>query len=618
MTQTMIDELRTEHLMVAGLVLLYITTRFVWWVGKLLKVEEGLFFPGFEFCQWVHKNAPKWRRRSADWITTIPQRISVIGFLSSLLWPVVVLLNLLLLAQVLEMYFPSETRVTIPYFGSYAVFPLLMGALFSIAQSMFGVVAGETGKKSVATLFILILILTIGIEMRLAYERAVYLEGGQGGADTTMTDRVISQGPLVAALVAFVVPVAHSVLGFLALPRFIFPGVGYVFRLGFGLALGVWAIFCSFFFAFHDATPISLPGAVGNLKKKAERLLDNAEETAGKVGQQEKNVSLLVEMQEPFPKLRDKVAALKAAGERARTEWKKDLDEINAELKESRSAETCEDLGQRLSALAAGISTKPSGIVTEADQLDGLLRDLPAAAQNWDARFVPLKTALPALKSEVSRREDLVRETEEERLNLIGILRPPKRKAEKTNNSEPAEEREFDEPLEAQLNELRKRAMCAPDPIDKQWALKEHTKCLEVLGAEVNNDLREAENKLNGLTHRISELESNSAEAAQNPPERPKNSELTAARNELAVTRREIVAAANQYTKLVRRLEKAIYKKEGMIEDAGLYSGQRRRFFLWEFFAWIGRTFSEIIEFIMGVNQEPPDKPGGTRSAAKA
>ena len=70
--------------------------------------------------------------------------MSARGFIAGLFWPAVVLLNLLLLAQVMELFFPGGDRIVLGTFGTYSAFALVAGALFSSSQSLFGLVVGES------------------------------------------------------------------------------------------------------------------------------------------------------------------------------------------------------------------------------------------------------------------------------------------------------------------------------------------------------------------------------------------------------------------------------------------------------------------------------------------
>jgi hypothetical protein len=200
--------------------------------------------------------------------------ITVNGFFSAILWPVTVGLNLLLLAQVLEMVFPGGSRVIVPRMGSYTYLSLLAGALYSISQTLFGVAAGEAGKekKTLASIFILLLLGTIVGEMGLAFYRATEIAKGLDVLSPTVMDQTFSKGVVLTVFLAFIVPVAHSVLGFVALPRFYGPIVGYVPRFVAGVVLYVWAVWARFFFGFQNVRIV--PEAISEIRRQSRNAAD--------------------------------------------------------------------------------------------------------------------------------------------------------------------------------------------------------------------------------------------------------------------------------------------------------------------------------------------------------
>src|ERR1035438_4218964 len=127
---------------------LFLMTRIPWWTAKVC-------VGGADMVEEVQAKAPLWRAQSIRWILAVPERLSVWGFFAFLLWPVMIVLNLVLLAQVLEMVVPGGERTPIPMLGSYTVLSLIAGGLFSLSQTVFGVAAGEVKKKSLVVLFLL-------------------------------------------------------------------------------------------------------------------------------------------------------------------------------------------------------------------------------------------------------------------------------------------------------------------------------------------------------------------------------------------------------------------------------------------------------------------------------
>jgi hypothetical protein len=248
MFNSLLEALGWPGLVLAALVALYLITRVPWWGARVC-------VPNAEAVEAVQREAPGWRRYGWSWIISFPP-LDVISFFAALLWPVMVALNLLLLAQVLERFFPGGSRIDVGPFGSYTYLSLVVGSLYSISQTMFGIAAERAGKerKGLASLFMILLLLTIIGEMSLAGYRAREIEKGALEVGATLADQTFSQGVILTMFLSFIVPVAHSVLGFVALPRFIGPLIGYVPRFVGGLLIVLWSYFAEFFFGFQKVS----------------------------------------------------------------------------------------------------------------------------------------------------------------------------------------------------------------------------------------------------------------------------------------------------------------------------------------------------------------------------
>jgi hypothetical protein len=120
----------------------------------------GTCLPSVEFV----RKAQHWLKTRWDALTELrpaasvpPADLTVAGFLAALAWPVFILANLLILAQVLEDFFPSGRRVPFGAFGTYGSFALLVGVLFSVSQTVFGLVYGEAKVRAQRVLFFCLL-----------------------------------------------------------------------------------------------------------------------------------------------------------------------------------------------------------------------------------------------------------------------------------------------------------------------------------------------------------------------------------------------------------------------------------------------------------------------------
>ena len=212
------------------------------------------------------------------------RRATVLGGLTTVLWPAILVLNVLLIAQVLAVVFDSGIVVDIPVFGSYRSFTLLMAILYGISQSVLAIL-GEHQRRWFGRAFLGIIVsVAIAGEAGLAFFRALILSEGAIEMAPTVWDSVIAQaGPALAAVIAAVVGITEVYLAKHAFPNFVEPVLS-------GLGRGIWragrrvwrslmgilsVVGCSLlwaFFGFHTEHPIRLPGAIANLSRQLDEI----------------------------------------------------------------------------------------------------------------------------------------------------------------------------------------------------------------------------------------------------------------------------------------------------------------------------------------------------------
>ena len=162
MIESLFDALGTSGVVLSVFVALYLITRLPWWT---MKACVG----GADLVESVREKSPHWRSTAAGWITKPPEDLRIWGFFAFLLWPVMILLNLVLLAQASDGGPRRRTRGDTDAWFLYPPVADLSGGLFSLSQTVFGVMAGEVKKKSRSSPSSLILcVLTIVVEMGLA------------------------------------------------------------------------------------------------------------------------------------------------------------------------------------------------------------------------------------------------------------------------------------------------------------------------------------------------------------------------------------------------------------------------------------------------------------------
>lgn len=228
------------------------------------------YFPSTEICMAVHKNAGSWfsRERSVLRHLEVP---SVFGFLCTLLLMAIVPLNVTILAQVFELFVPSGDRITLPLLDSYGSFPLLVGLLFALVEVAFSALAEQKRKAGERRAGILVIIaIMIIVEAGLNFYRTWIMES-DANIMTTFWDKMVGYGgPILAAFLGVIVPLAMVLLGGYAMLEFIMPVIKdtvIILRfLGGTFLIGIAVIL----FGFHGT--VELPGPVARLRDKVNRL----------------------------------------------------------------------------------------------------------------------------------------------------------------------------------------------------------------------------------------------------------------------------------------------------------------------------------------------------------
>jgi hypothetical protein len=507
-----------------------------------------------------------------------------------------IVLNLLLLAQVLEVFLPGGERVSVYRFGSYTWLSLMAGALYSISQTVFGVVAGEVKRKSLVALFLILTAMTILIEMGLAGYRAVQIEGGDPLSPTAADQLLLSKGVVLTMFISFIVPVAHSVLGFVAVPRFLIPTITFVPTALFGLLYWLWSWFCIFFFGFPKV--VRVPAAVSNLNNNVAGMLHRIRTLDEEVKGQEKLNHELSQMQKPFADVRKVADEIAGRPGEERDKWSARQRQQAAELRDATDPEQCDEMEREARHNQNGIESRTRALISDAGALDGRLAELPQAAANWAQRYQQLERGLAGLRESLKREQKQHGALQGEFEEQLSILRP---------GDSPT--KRFDDPLKKQLDDIRLAALNAVNPRERTQAMRVYAMCLELLD-RLKTNLESARTDMTGLDRRIEKLEQ-SAAGRQPPPPPPPPEEVTRARTSLHNARREMVRFSGEARASNHRFLMDVVRVRRTVaagKPAGEANAQKKGP-VGRFFAWLGGLFSELIDAVMRANQEPKAKP---------
>lgn len=220
----------------------------------------------------VCKKLDTWWEKSVRLLTYKPTgEITVTGFFCALLWPLFIFLNIFILAQIFEMFFPEGKRIPFPYVGKYLAFPLIMGTLYAIALTLFGILHGKSKSKGMKIVFVVIIAIGVIVEMGLAFYRAwIFSPDEDINLQTQWSTVIWRSGPILAAFLGFIVPIAETFSGREGFIKFIESLLsGFLHWIGGILSLfGTVVIWWIFGFSL-------LPPQVVNLKRNINRLRKN-------------------------------------------------------------------------------------------------------------------------------------------------------------------------------------------------------------------------------------------------------------------------------------------------------------------------------------------------------
>lgn len=281
--------------------LFVLISQVVWWLKQA-------YFPNIDLCCGAHdrfhlsrqeklnlkgdlqavaaEHERFWHVMAARLMSQVPPELSIPGFFSAVAWPIFVLLNILLLAQVVGTQVGEGGGVWEIYpFGTYGSIALVTAILYAVAQTVAGIMYGESKDKK-RYLALLFLALAILLEGGLAVYRSWLIKGGGTAAGVNLVDHSLASqfGLVVGAFFGIFFPATHAALGYVAFPRFLVPVVRYTFRFCGGCALLVWSAANYFLLAWHPVHPkdwIEVPQKEKALWDEQQRLMANANSLAG-------------------------------------------------------------------------------------------------------------------------------------------------------------------------------------------------------------------------------------------------------------------------------------------------------------------------------------------------
>lgn len=278
MSEFMLAVLKGAGILIGALFLL---SQLSWW----LLGEK--YFPSKQLCYFVHWNYRGWFAKEHKFFSNNLAKVTVFGFLATVLLAGIVPLNVSILAQVFSVFFPeNEETIILPVIGEYMIFPLLIGLLYALVELALSALRDYRKDLKQSTLGVT---LTIGamifVEMGLNIYRSVIMAGNTTIARTFWDNLLGIGGPVLAGFLGFVVPLATVLLGAYAMMDFIMPMIqNAAVVIHAALFNTVYAILF-LLFGWHPKTVIEIPRQVQRLSDETSDFKTQADELQSQYNQ---------------------------------------------------------------------------------------------------------------------------------------------------------------------------------------------------------------------------------------------------------------------------------------------------------------------------------------------
>lgn len=310
-----------------------LVARLFWWMGET-------YMGGRNICRAVHRNLPDWWDVGRKMIFYKPKDISVHGFFFALLWPCIICLNILFLAQVFELFVPGGKRMLLPWVGSYSTFPLIMGILYACAQASFGIVFKESSSRTAKVGYMCIIIISIVVEMGLASYRGWLLSVGEQMISPTVFDQImIKGGPILAGFLGFIVPVSEVTMGTIGFREFFDPIIKAFFHWVGGVLSVIWIAVAWFLFGFHNKKPGFELSFVSRLNRDSGNMRGKVAELREQTKRLQNKANLLDGCPESFDKLEKRLNKLDTDTSTENKNWNEEVRKLGEKVRASQCDE---------------------------------------------------------------------------------------------------------------------------------------------------------------------------------------------------------------------------------------------------------------------------------------
>ncbi len=376
-------------------------------VSRLLWKIANRDLLGEKLTMSINFRLKEWGKKAANLFFYKPEGLAFVGGFSLPLWILIVGLNVLLLAQIFELFFSSGTRVYIPYLGSYDTLSLIIGIIWAMIQVTFEVTRGHSQKSSTRKWLIIALTLAILTEGTLAAVRAYLLTSATSNIAVapTMWDVVMQKGgPILAGFLGIIIPLGQVLAGTQAVSQFMEPlTIGLFHWIG-GLLIFLWCFIAWWICGGEDREDerIKLDSLTSEIRKQVNEQTSQLKELKSKYENLQKEKNNFNHKPTLYDEIHPKIDEIKNNLDVKNDQWSQDCkilkDKVKTAddpffLKNKLSIER-KALGDKIEKEAKSLSVKVNNLYKEIVS--------PKVFKKWQEKALNYNNKLEELKNEVN------------------------------------------------------------------------------------------------------------------------------------------------------------------------------------------------------------------------
>jgi hypothetical protein len=466
----------------------------VFGIGLLARLSWAFFrvhFWGGDLGIAVKNKLPLWLQKGIDLLIEKPENLSTFGVFLMFIWILIIFLNVLLLAQVFELFFDSGSRILFPLVGSYTVVPLIMGVLLAFSQTAFKIIFDRGESKGIKVLLAVIICVAVLTEGGLSAFRAWMLTIGKEAVSPSLWDMIMLRGgPILAGFLGLIVPLAEIFTGAIAFKEGVEPLVETLTRWVGGLLILFMTAIVWWIFFIPEI--IVLPDSIAFLRDKFRKVMNGSNELKIKSDTLKEEVSRLGRMPKDFQTFIKETEGLENIIIERGGKWEKNSDELELKINHAGSLSDFESLKRKeFRSLQALMFKDFKETLIKINQLYDAIKIECGNIRIWNKKVQRCTDQLNnyVLDGESFKATyDNLRNQAEEINLCFG----------EQNSFKPDS---LTQPQVVQLTQLKNKAMNESNAVERDRALKEMQGCLKV-----TTEIKDLSNKVKGILATIDQL----------------------------------------------------------------------------------------------------------------